>query len=131
MAMYFSNHAYEIDNSCEIVGYCELLGVAHSQQRVGEGVYGKGDTVGDAGLAHQLCDVRLDRALLDAQGGANFSIGSSGHQQVQHFTFALGENQGCFARGAAGNGGDPFDELADQMPGHPDRSAHGRRESPA
>ncbi len=50
---------------CKTSAYSRL---ADAQQGMSQRVDGKGDTIGDTGLAHQLGDMGLDRAFFDSQG---------------------------------------------------------------
>ena|SRR6516162_7881344 len=122
--MYFSNHwLQEDDGGGEGQKVHSLLGLTHAQQRMGEGVYRQRNPVGDAGLVHQFRNVGLDRSLFDSESSPNFFVGSSGNQQMKHLPFALGEDQRFDRSGAAGNVGDPLDELADKSARRPDGTA--------
>src|SRR5271165_1010765 len=103
MGMYFSNLARKFVLGGESLKAFSLVGLIHSQQRMGKSVNGQGDAIGDSGLAHQLRNMGLDRSFLDPQGEANLAIGPAGNQQVEYLAFAPGEYQRIFRSHAAGD----------------------------
>ena len=60
---------------------------------MGQGIDGQCDPIADAGFSHQLRDLHFHRALFDPQGFADLAIGVPTDQQVEHFSFALSEDQ--------------------------------------
>jgi len=61
------------------------------------------DAVLYSDLAHEFGHVRLDRALFDAEGGADFFVGAAGYQHLQNFFFAVGEGDASGGEDAAGD----------------------------
>jgi hypothetical protein len=57
-------------------------------------VNGEGDAVVDSDLAQQAADVRLDGALVDAEGEGDLAVGASGAQQFEDLDLARGERGG-------------------------------------
>lgn len=56
------------------------------------------------------------RALLDTHGFADFAIGMSRAEQVQHLSFALREDHRILQPEVMGHGRDALDEFAEYLP---------------
>src|SRR5208337_1181206 len=89
---------------------------------MGHGMNRQSNPVLDPDLAHQLRDMGLDRAFFDLELLPDFTVGASGDQQAQHFSFPLADPV-LVLRGLAGRCGDAVNEQGEHPPWRPYRSA--------
>src|SRR5215470_16310063 len=91
-------------------------------QRMRDGMHREGDTVLHAYFAHQLRDVSLYGALLNAQRGSDFLVGTAGHQHFQDFFFAVGKGHAASWKDSSWRRCDALNEHGKHAAGGPYRS---------
>src|ERR1051325_11475397 len=108
----------------------ELVGsllTAHSSlllgghQRMCNGMHGQCNPILHPYLAHQLRNVGLHSALLNAKLASDLLIGTTSHEHLQYFLLAIGKSDASGREDAARSRRNPLDEHGKHAPRRPNR----------
>src|SRR6478609_2005161 len=99
-------YALGLEGRQDYPGHCPKvtrgnMTLLRGDQRMGDGVHRKCDSILYPNFAHQFRYMRLHSALLDPESGPDFLVGTARNQHFQHFLLAVGECHAASGKNSA------------------------------